>query len=262
MKKQAIVSGLFAITLLAGAGCGSSGSSGGSGAKATAKVGVAAPNNEKELVDLVPALKQCKFEETFGVGGYDKCPAYKDIKEKAPKLPNGLATMINFFEDPEPVVRYAAAHTVSTSFYSSNPAFADEASANRVWAAINKESFLITQKSMTSALAKYGTKVPSAAEKAAILIKSKAYKPALRSDYLYYYQVGELMDNKSVFNAVVAVAEDETEDVEVRKAAIRQFSFASSGLKPQIKPVAEKLSKSPNADVAAKAKKLLEELSK
>lgn len=261
MKQKTLAAGLFVAALLMGAGCGSTSSGGGK--SPTKVIGVNASGNEKELVALVPALKQCEFSETFGIsGGYNECPAYKDIKEKSPDLPNGLATLVNFFEDSEPIVRYAAAHALSTSFYSSNPAFADEASANRVWEAINKESFLVTQKAMTGALGNYAVKVPSAVGKVVILIKGKAYKPALRAEYLNFYQPTELIKDPSVYAAIVAVAEDESEDADVRKSAITQFMRAPSDMKAQIKPIVEKLAKSPNAAVAEKATKALEQLNK
>lgn len=259
MKHKAIVVALSALIFL-GAGC-SSDSSGSPTASGGGKKGVEHKENVAELVTLAQETKTCKFEETFGFGGYAACPSYGKIKEDAPKhTAAGFKTMMNFLEDENPGVRYSGAHALGVSFYDKT-FFSNEADMKRVLAAIKNDTFVVAAKAMTSPLARFTANVPGDISEVTAWAKDTSFaKPRVREEF-FTVMSAEAVDKPGMFDAINEVAKNKSDNPAVRKSALYALSRTKTRVADAKATVTAELT-SDVSEVATAAKYISEKILK
>jgi hypothetical protein len=232
-----LLAGLGAAGALAAA-CAKS-DTGGAAASASASAerlpadgkGLTHPDNDPKLVALGEEVKKCRFADKTGFGGYQACPAYQKIKAEARAAQKGFVTLLNWLDDESPAVRQAAAHALSVGIFDMK-LFSDCSAMLRVWSAMQKESFEVNASALGSPLARFAEHCDQHADKLLAFVKDKSFsKPMGRQEFIRL--IGrKFLSREGVFDAVGAVAKDESEQERVRTSAIYALGRAPDDKKP------------------------------
>lgn len=238
---------VFAALLLIGGGCVS-----GDSAVPGGKTGLSHPDNDPALVATAQEAQKCVFSETSGFAGYDKCPAFRQIKENAPKSEKGFKTMMNFLEDEDPAIRKLAVHALAVSFYD-KALFSNGVDAARAVKAFAKETHKVNADELVSAVTRFAGNSDAITADVVALIKNAGYKHPTSRGYLLSYMTKETMSKSEIYSAVVRVAQNSQETSAIRSSAIIALSRATGAYKQDALAVVKTLATDPDAVVAAKA---------
>ena len=185
-------------------------------------LGLANPANDPALVALTPPLESCHFSDQLGLSGYT-CAARDAIVEAAHRSPTGLATMLNWLEDPSERVRGAAVEAISGNFkgHFEPAAFKPCTDGDRVKAALDRETIPALRQNLVYGWYSYVERCRADDSKLQAFLRDDGPETLVPArHYLADRLSPEMVERPGWHDAMLAVARNEKAPAEVRAAVV------------------------------------------